>query len=87
MLEAVISRPELPGLDITDEVLREERAASPEAIQDVDSSPEAFLLRTRKIGHRAPNDGSVEVEAQHQIRAEASSEAREIITAIRPDEV
>src|SRR3989442_1641545 len=87
MLEAIVSGPELPVLDIADEVLREERVASPEAIREVDATAKAFLLGTREEVNRASDHGAIEVEAQHQVRREASGEAREIVASVRPDEV
>src|SRR5439155_16952116 len=87
MLEVVIAGSELSILDITEEVLREDRVAFPEAIREVDAAAEAFLLRTGEVLHRAPDHGPVEVETQHQIWCEASGETPEIVPAVRADEV
>src|SRR3989442_15193816 len=74
MVDAVVSGPELPVLDVADQVLREERVASPETIRDVDPSAETLLLGAGEALHRAPDHGAVEVEPDHQIRGEASGE-------------
>src|SRR3989442_4340188 len=87
MVDAVVSGSELPVLDVADQVLREERVASPETIRDVDPSAETLLLGAGEALHRAPDHGAVEVEPDHQIRGEASGEAREVVPAMRADEV
>src|SRR2546425_10107666 len=87
MVDAVASGPHLPVLDVPDQVLREERVASPETIRDVDPSAETLLLGTGEALHRAPDHGAVEVEPDHQIRGEASGEAGEVVPAMRADEV
>src|SRR5438046_2378878 len=87
VIEAVVSGPELPVLDLAHQVLRKERIVSPKAIRDVDAPTEALLLRTGEIFHGPPDHGSVEVQSHHQIRCEARSEAPEIVPAVRPDEV
>src|SRR3989475_12264342 len=87
MVDAVVSGSELPVLDVADQVLREERVASPETIRDVDPSAETLLLGAGEALHRAPDHGAVEVEPDHHIRGEASGEAREGVPAIRADEV
>src|SRR2546425_12478398 len=78
MVDAVVSGPELPVLDVADQVLREERVASPETIRDVDPSAETLLLGTGEALHRAPDHGAVEAEPDHQIRGEARGEAGEL---------
>src|SRR5437773_12285931 len=65
MLEAVIAGPELSVLDITQEVLREDRVTSSEAIREVDGPTKALLLRTGEVLHRAPDHCPIEVESQH----------------------
>src|SRR6266480_637892 len=87
MIEAVVARPELSVLDVTDEVLREHGVAAPEAIREVDPATEPLLLGTGKVRRGAPDHGSVELEAQHQIRREPSAEAPEIVSTVGPDEV
>src|SRR5437016_9181751 len=87
MVDAVVSGPELPVLDVADQVLREERVASPETIRDVHPSAETLLLGAGEALHRAPDYGAVDVEPDHQIRGEASGEAREVVPAMRADEV
>src|SRR2546428_14093085 len=87
MVDAVVSGPELTVLDVADQVLREERVASPETIRDVDPSAETLLLGTGEALHRAPDHGAVEVEPDHQIRGEASGEAGEGVPAPRAGEV
>src|SRR5256712_9627263 len=87
MVDAVVSGPDLPVLDVADQVLREERVASPETIRDVHPSAETLLLGAGDALHRAPDHGAVDVEPDHQIRSEASGEAREVVPAMRADEV
>src|SRR5437667_25306 len=87
MVDAVVSGPELPVLDVADQVLREERVASPETIRDVHPSAETLLLGAGEALHRAPDHGAVDVEPDHQIRGEASGEAGEVVPAMRADEV
>src|SRR5439155_1529535 len=87
MVDAVVSGPELPVLDVADQVLREERVASPETIRDVHPSAETLHLGTGEALHRAPDHGAVDVEPDHQIRGEASGEAGEVVPAMRADEV
>ena len=45
MRQAVIGEPEVSVLGVADEVLGEQRVASPEAIGDVDATGQALLLR------------------------------------------
>src|SRR5207244_3636592 len=87
MVDAVVSGPELPVLDVADQVLREERVASPETIRDLHPAAETLVLGAGEVLHRAPEHGAVEVEPDHQIRGEASGEAREVVPAMRADEV
>src|SRR5437879_12371402 len=87
MVDAVVSGAKWPVLDVADQVLREERVASPETIRDVDPSAETLLLGAGEALHRAPDHGAVNVEPDHQIRGEASGEAREVVPAMRADEV
>lgn len=87
VVEPIVSYPELPVLDIAHKILREERVTPPKAIGKVDPTAKALLLRPREIVHGAPDDGSIDVEAQHQVGRDARTETREIVSTIRADEV
>src|SRR2546428_13300500 len=87
MAEASVAGPELPVLDVAEQVLREERVASSETFRDVHPSAETLLLGAGEALHRAPDHGAVDIEPDHQIRGEASGEAREVVPAMRAEEV
>src|SRR3989442_15388265 len=87
MIEAIITRPEVPILHVAHEVLREERVALPEAIGDVDAAAQALLLRPWEPVDRAADGGAIDIEAEHEIRGEAGREAGEVVAALRAHEV
>src|SRR5437762_4384243 len=87
MLEAVVARPELSVLHVADEVLGEERVALPEAVREVDAAPGARLSRTWEADDGAPDDGPIDLEPQHDVRSDARGKAREVVSAVGPDEV
>src|SRR5215831_7459252 len=87
MIDAVISWTEVSILHITDEVLGEESVALPESVRDVDATAETLLLRARTIERRTPDDGPVEVHAEHQVGRETRGHTGEIIPSVGADEV
>src|SRR5260370_33722236 len=87
VLEAVVSGPELPVLDVAPEVRGKERIAFPKAIGYVDAAAESLLLWTGEVGHSAPDDSPIDVKSQHKGGTDTRGEAREVVPAARPDEV
>src|SRR2546422_9722499 len=71
MIDAVIASPEVPVLDVAHEVLHEERIAVGEAVGDIDAPTDAPLLRPREPVCRAADLRILQVEAEHEVRAEA----------------
>src|SRR5437867_6829236 len=87
MIEAIITRPEVPVLHVAHEVLREEQVALPEAIGDVDAAAKAPLLRSWEPVDRAADGGAIDIEAEHEVRGETGREAGEVVAAVRAHEV
>src|SRR2546428_13448462 len=75
MIEAIITRPEVPILHVAHEVLREERVAVPEAIGDVDAAAQALLLRPWELVDRAADGSAIDIEAAHEVRGATGREA------------
>src|SRR2546430_15562558 len=71
MIEAIITSPEVAVLHVDYEVLGEQRVPIPEAIGEIEAAAEALLLRTLEIGCRAADGRAVDVDAEHQVLAEA----------------
>src|SRR5712664_2267322 len=87
MVDAVIASPEVPVLDVAHEVLHEERIAVGEAVGDIDAPTDAPLLRPREPVCRAADLRILQVEAEHEVRAEAGRDPAEVVAAVGADEV
>src|SRR5438067_11744661 len=87
MIAAITTSPEVAVLHVDYEVLGEQRVPIPAAIGEIEAAAEALLLRTLEIGCRAADGRAVDVDAEHQVLAEAGREAGEVVPTVCADEV